>query len=218
VASDPDRITEDSLQLSFTNKLTLQRVPVPEVRVQSSCPWSFPSTLAQRTEALSGGTNGRFSKLFRCGYSADVNGGVGALNNGTAFTSCDGSRAQCQQRGMFSTDTIGNQTGRFGGFEFVPSSIMVRTSGAKTSHLSSVLDNSAKYNDPVSIVYGTGWIRSPLILARNDGNLTHMEVLVGMGVIESVLKVVVNDIEIPIGVGGKDMTATGWYSLVTTGT
>ena len=81
-----------------------------------------------------------------------------------------------------------------------------------------MLDNSAKYNDAVPIVYGAGWIRSPLILARNDGNLTHMEALLGMGVVDSVLKVVVNDIEIPIGVAGKDMTTTGWYSLVTTGT
>src|SRR5690349_20186875 len=28
IASDPDQITEDSLRLSFTNKLSLQRIPV----------------------------------------------------------------------------------------------------------------------------------------------------------------------------------------------
>ena len=51
------------------------------------------------------------------------------------------------------------------------------------------------------IVYGSGWIKAPVIFARNDGNLTHMEVLVGMGAIPSgqnILKVVVNDIEIPL--------------------
>ncbi len=218
IAGDPEHVTEDSLQLSFTNKLTLQRIPVPEVRVQSSCPWSFPANLGQRTEALNGGANGRFSRFYRCGYSADVPGGVGNLNNGVAFTTCDGSRTQCQQRGMFSKDSAGNTTQRFGGFEFVPSSILVRTSGAKTSHLSAVLDNSAKFNDPVPIVYGTGWLKAPVILARNDGNLTHMEVLLGMGVIQGILKVVVNDIEIPQAAASPDVTATGWYGTVTTGT
>ncbi|MCU1291301.1 MAG: hypothetical protein JWP08_151, partial [Bryobacterales bacterium] len=127
IAGDPDLITEDSLQLSFINKLTLQRVPVPEVRVQSSCPWNFPATLQQRTEARDGGTNRRFSRFYRCGYSADVTGGVGNLNGTSAYVTCDGSRTQCQQRGMFSLDSSGNTTSRFGGFEFIPSAILVRT-------------------------------------------------------------------------------------------
>ena len=76
---------------------------------------------------------------------------------------------------------------------------MVRTSGDKTSHLSPLLDNSAKYNDPVPLVYGTGWLKAPVIFARNDGNLTHMEALLGMGTIQSVMKIVVNDVEIPTG-------------------
>ena len=67
------------------------------------------------------------------------------------------------------------------------------------------------------MVYGTGWLHAPVIFARNDGNLTHMEVLLGQGVIDSVLKVVVSDVEIPVAVTGTDMTATGWYNLVTRG-
>ena len=47
VAGDPDEIAEDSLKLSFTNRLSLQRIPVPEVRIQRSCPWNFPSTAEQ---------------------------------------------------------------------------------------------------------------------------------------------------------------------------
>ncbi|HZQ50629.1 MAG TPA: phage tail protein [Bryobacteraceae bacterium] len=218
VAGDPDEITEESLTLTFSNKLSLQRIPVPEVRIQRSCPWNFPSTPEQRQEAQSGGALGRYSRFYRCGYSADVPGGSGNLANGQAFTSCDKSRAQCQKRGMFSSDTSGNVTCRFGGFEFVPSAIMVRTAGDKTSHVSPLLDNAAKYNDPVPIVYGTGWLKAPVIFSRNDGNLTHMEALLGMGTIQGVLKVVVNDVEIPEAVQGKDMTTTGWYSVVTTGT
>ncbi len=217
VSGDPDEIAEDSLTLSFVNKLSLQRIPVPDVRIQRSCPWNFPVTFDQRVEASDGGANGRYSRFYRCGYSADVPNGVGTLSEGQPFTSCDKSRAQCQQRGMFGQDASGNVTQRFGGFEFVPSAIMVRTSGDKTSHISPLLDNTAKYNDAVPIVYGTGWLKAPVIFARNDGNLTHMEALLGMGTIQSVLKVVVNDVEIPQAVQGQDMTTTGWFNVVTIG-
>ncbi len=217
LAGDPDLITEEALTLSFTNKLSLQRIPVPEVRIQRTCPWNFPSTLEQRTEASNGGANGPFSRFYRCGYSADITEGAGNLNAGQAYTSCDKSRAQCVQRGMFDKDLQGNVTRRFGALEFVPSAINVRTSGDKTSHISPLLDNSAKFNDPVPIVYGTGWLKSPVIFARNDGNLTHIEVLLGIGPMQSVIKVVVNDVEIPQSVANGNMSTTGWYSVVTTG-
>ena len=51
-------------------------------------------------------------------------------------------------------------------------------------------------------------------MARNDGNLTRMEALVALGEIRGVLKVVVNDVEIPLAVDGTNMTSTGWYHLV----
>ncbi len=218
VAGDPDRITEDSLTLHFSNKLSLQRMPVPDVRIQRSCPWNFPATAAQRSEARDGGAQGVFSRFYRCGYSADQPGGMGNLNAGQPFTTCDKTRVQCQTRGMFDKDVLGSITRRFGGFDFVPSAINVRTAGDKTSHLSPLLDNSAKYNDPAPLVYGTGWLQSPVILARNDGNLTHLETLLGVGVMQGIFKVVVNDVEIPAVVSGQDMTATGWFLPVTNGT
>ncbi len=217
VAGDPDEITEEWLRITFANKLSLQRIPLPEVRIQRSCPWNFPASLDQRSEALFGGAKGRYSRYFRCGYSADVQGGVGNLNNGQAYSSCDGSRLQCQQRGMFTSDSRGSQTSRYGGFEFVPSAVLVRTAGAKSSQISALTENSAKYNDPVPLVYGTGWLKAPVDFARNDGNLTHLEVIAGLGPIQGVLKVVVNDVEIPLAVAGQDMRTTGWYSIVTVG-
>ena len=99
IAGDPDEIAEDSLTLTFTNKLSLQRIPIPEVRIQRSCPWNFPASLGQRTEAKDGGGSGRYSRFYRCGYSADISGGVGNLSGGVAYTSCDKSRAACQARG-----------------------------------------------------------------------------------------------------------------------
>src|SRR5579863_1577115 len=57
-----------------------------------------------------------------------------------------------------------------------------------------------------------------MLLPRNDGNLTRMKLRLGMGPIQGVVTVVVNDIEIPVGIAGADMTATGWYNVVSTGT
>ena len=216
VAGNPEEITDETLTLNFTNKLSLQRVAIPDVRIQRTCPWNFPETQAQRKEASEGGVFGRFSKFYRCGYSADIPGGAGNLSSGQAFTSCGKSRAQCLQRGMFNKDERGNVNNRYGGFEFIPTAYLVRGANDKTSHLSAVIDNTAKANDAVPLVYGTGWLKAPIVFSRNDGNLTHMEVLLGLGIIQGVLKVVVNDVEIPVS-GGSSMSSTGWYTLVTSG-
>jgi hypothetical protein len=218
VAGDPQEITEETLTLNFTNKLSLQRVAIPDVRIQRTCPWNFPATLAQRQEAADGGEYGRFSKFYRCGYSADVPGGAGNLNAGQAFTSCDKSRTQCLERGMFNKDSSGNVNNRYGGFEFIPTSYLVRGATDKQSHAAAIIDNTGKANDAVPIVYGTGWLKAPVVFARNDGNLTHMEVLLGLGQIAGVLKVVVNDVEIPLFSNTTNSSATGWYSPVSYGT
>ncbi len=217
-ANPPDESTESYLRLSFTNRLGLTRVFLPEVRIQKRCPWAFPTTAAQLTEAVDGGSSGSFSPFYRCGYSAGIANGSGNLNAGQPFTSCDYSRTQCEQRGMFDKDATGNPTRRFGGIEFVPASILVRSYGEKGSHVSSTLDNQARYNDFIPLIYGTGWYLPPIVFARNDGNLTRTEVLLGTGEIARVVKVIVNGIEIPEAVQGANMTATGWYKVVTLGT
>lgn len=217
IANPPEQSTESSLRLSFTNRLNLQRVYLPAVRIQKRCPWNFPATAAQRQEAVSGGSLGMFSPFYQCGYSPDQVNGVGNLNGSTPYQSCDYSRSSCQQRGMFDTDSRSNVTRRFGGIEFVPPSIVVRSYGAKTSQLSIPLPNQALYNNCVPLTYGTGWYTPPIVFARNDGNLTHVEVLLGMGPIDSVITVVVNNTEIPAGVSGTNMTATGWYNVISYG-
>ncbi len=217
-ANPPDESNESTLRLSFTNRLNLQRVFLPEIRIQKRCPWTYPATVAQRQEAVSGGTKGEFSAFYRCGYSADQAGGLGNLNAGAPYTTCDFTRTQCQQRGMFDSDNNHNLTRRFGGIEFVPASVIVRSYGEKGSHVSTPLDNQARYNDFVPLIYGIGWYQPPVVFARNDGNLTRMEVLLGAGEIMGVVSVVVNGIEIPAGVSGANMTATGWYNVVSLGT
>lgn len=217
IANPPDEIREATFRLTAINRMSMQRVLLPPVRVERRCPWEFPGTPAQRTEAVTGGAEGIYSRFFRCGYSPDVAQGVGNLNAGSPFTSCSFSRADCTARGMFSQDSSANITRRFGGIEFVPASVLVRSYGEKGTHVSPVVDNEARYNDFVPLVYGTAWHTPLIVFSRNDGNLTRMEVLLSMGQIQGVIKVLVNHIEIPLGRAGANMTGTGWYSVVSLG-
>ncbi|MEO8372909.1 MAG: phage tail protein [Candidatus Solibacter sp.] len=189
--------------------MNLQRLLLPQVRIQRRCPWEFPCSDAQRAEAVDGGANGKYSRYYKCGYSAGSPGGWGTLDEATPFQACSYTRSDCEMRGMFQN---------FGGIEFVPPAISVRSYGDKSNHTSAVSINEARYNDFVPMIYGTAWYQPPIVFARNDGNLTRMEVLLGMGEIEGVLKVLVNDIEVPAGVNGTNMTGTGWYNIPTQGT
>ena len=217
IGNSPDQIREAALRVSFNNRLNFHRVLLPEVRIQKRCPWLFPGTQANRVEAITGGPRASHSPFFRCGYSAGEPGGVGNLNGTEPFTSCDYTRKSCEERGMFKQDALVQITRRFGGVEFVPSTTLVRGYGDKGYSTSAVQSNEAKYNDFVPLVYGTCWVQPPITLARNDGNLTRMEALLALGEISGVLKVVVNDVEIPQAVEGTNMTSTGWYHLVSRG-
>ena len=210
IVNPPDQSTESLFQLSAVNRMNMQRVLLPEVRIQRRCPWLFPTNAQQRQEAVSGGSRGQYSHFYRCGYSPDMQGGTGAMVGGAAYTSCAYTRLDCEARGMFSGPM------RFGGIEFVPSSIQVRSYGHGWQY-AAVDDNIAIYNDFVPLLYGTAWYYPPVVFTRNDGNLTHMEVLLGMGPMQGVQKVLVNQIEIPVGQSGKNMTATGWYNPISLG-
>jgi hypothetical protein len=208
ICNPPDQIKQSTFRLTAINRMNLQRLMLPQIRIQRRCPWQFPATVGQRTEAIDGGANGKYSLFYRCGYSAGIAGGTGNLNGGVPFTSCRYTRQDCQARGMFT---------RFGGFEYLPPAIAVRGYG-KDWATSAVSDNQAEYNDYVPMVYGTAWWEPLVVFARNDGNLTRMEALLGVGEIESVLTVLVSGVEIPLGISGANMTGTGWYNVQTLGT
>ena len=217
IANPPDEIREATFRLTAVNKMSMQRVLLPPVRVERRCPWEFPATLAQRTEGVTGGAEGIYSHFFRCGYAPDVPLGAGNLNGSVPFTSCSFTRADCQARGMFGLDGAQHITRRFGGIEFVPASTLVRSYGEKGTHISPLEDNEARYNDFVPLVYGTAWHSPLIVFSRNDGNLTRIEVLLSMGEIQGVTAVLVNGIEIPLGRAGANMTGTGWFSVINTG-
>src|SRR5262249_13089512 len=114
ICNPPDEIKEGAFRITASNRMNLQRLLLPQVRIQRRCPWEFPTSQQQRVEALDGGVNGKYSRYYKCGYSAGESGGVGSLNSGAPFTSCAYTRTDCEQRGMFL---------HFGGIEFVPPSI-----------------------------------------------------------------------------------------------
>ena len=148
IMNPPELITETTFRLSAMNRMSMQRTVVPNVRVLRMCPWRFPLTAAQRLTAVDGGAmQGRYSPFYNCGYSPDQANGTGNLNGNAAFTTCAYSRSDCEQRGMFTVDTSGRTTARFGGIEYVPPTITVRGAGQKSSQLSAVQDNTAAYND-----------------------------------------------------------------------
>jgi len=197
LVNPPELITESTFRLSAMNRMSMQRTQLPEVNVQRLCPWRFPTTTGQRAEGADSGPENKYSFFYRCGYSPDQPGGVGNLNAGAPYTSCALTRADCTSRGMFTSDSSGNTTGRYGGLEYVPATILVRGAGQKNLQLSNVQDNQAAYNDPVPLVYGTQWHMPDVVFSRNDGNLTRMEVLLCMGEIQGVMTVLVDDIIIP---------------------
>lgn len=216
-ANPPELYTESRFRLAFTSRLNLQRVLLPSIRIQRRCAWHFPANEEQRAEAVHGGDNGKYSPFFRCGYSPDQELGVGNWNGTEPFTSCGYTREDCQARGMFDRDSAGRTTARFGGIGFVPASVLVRSAGEQGRHLSIPTENTARYNDFVPMVYGTAWLQPPVVFARNDGNLTRMEVLVAVGEIAGVTKVLVNGVEIPAADSRRDMSSTGWFQLVSAG-
>lgn len=212
VCTGLNEVTESTVKLSFYSRLSFNRAVLPAQRIQRRCPWLFPTTASQRLEALDGGASGKYSHFYRCGYSADLTGGAGNLNGATPYLSCDYTRANCEQRGMFSLDGGGQTTRRFGGMEFVPAGSIKAGNDGTT-----IGANDASYNDVVPLLYGTGWYEPPVVWAQSDDRFTRTEVLLGSGPIHGVIKVIANQIEIPEHQTDRDMSATGWYRVVSLG-
>jgi phage-related protein len=219
IADAPEELTTQSARLSFVSRFSLQRVALPQVRIQQSCPWAFPRNASERAEAVNGGANGVYSRFYPCGYSPDQAGGCGNLqNDATPYTSCAHTKSDCQARGMWQADGRNQPTARFGGFQFLPATSLVRGSGSSQRYWSQAVDGRARSNDAAPLTYGTARYPAPVIWAWSDGNYVLCEVLLGAGPINGVLRVWVNGIELPKGVAGADQSASGWYDVLTTGT
>ena len=118
---------------------------------------------------------------------------------------------------MLDSDENNQTTRSFGGFTYLPASILVRTHGSRAMQPAVVNGNHPQSNDVAPLVYGQGWLTPPLIHSSNDGNLTRMLLLLCDGPVEEVQRVVVNSTEIPAAVEGRDMSSTGWFKTVASG-
>jgi hypothetical protein len=218
VGDAPEELTTTSARINFISRFSLQRIALPQTRIQENCPWSFPRNAAERAEAVNGGAKGTYSRFYPCGYSADQSGGCGNLDaNGSPFCTCSGTKTDCAARGMWQQDAKGNATSRFGGFQFLPATSLVRSAGSTQRFWSQAVDGRARTNDAVPLVYGTVRYPTPVIWAWSDGNFLICEALVGAGPTQGVSRLWANGIELPLGVAGTDMSATGWYDVLTTG-
>src|SRR4029077_6166919 len=101
ICNPPDEILEATFRITATNRMNLQRLLLPQVRIQRRCPWEFPSDTLKREEAGDGSTSGKYSGYYRCGYSAGVSGGTGTSDGSDAFAVCGHTRRDCEARGMF---------------------------------------------------------------------------------------------------------------------
>lgn len=213
----PDVADQKSIRLSVVNRLGAYRSHLPTLRVQKRCPWLFPRTVEERMLAAGSGGPARYSPFFGCGYSPDASNGVGSVSASGPFASCSYTKADCIERGMYDLDSEQRETRRFAGFQYVPVSRFVRGYGDKGVSVSTPYVQDGAGADIVPLAYGTVWTDGLVTVAQSDGNLHRIEVVLCSGPIAGVIKVLVEDVEIPRGIQGRDMTATGWYNLVSHG-
>src|SRR3954469_267132 len=62
ICNPPDEIRGAAFGITETSRLNLQRLVLPQVRIQRRCPWEFPGGEAERQEAIDGGSKGKYSR------------------------------------------------------------------------------------------------------------------------------------------------------------
>jgi len=105
---------------------------------------------------------------------------------------------------MLDTDGEGHFTRRFGGVDVTS----INPAGTKSSIGAGV----------IPLVYGTGWVKAPVVRSVTEGGLVRLYAVLGHGPINGVLRAAVNQYEIPRKEPGRNMESSGWYSLISAGT
>lgn len=216
---DPAKLGGKQLSIAASSKLNMQRIALPSTRIQKYCPWQFPTTSAERISAANDSSQ---IGLYRCGYSPDVSGGNarGNYSSGTTpFTSCDYTKVSCVARGMYKKDSSNRITGRFGGIQWDPPNQFFNSREYVSGNMVPIynLPNEAKYNSFHPEVLGTAWVDAPICSFVSDANYSKFECTLTVGDITasySVLRVIVNDVEIPYASPGN---ITAWWNFVNTG-
>jgi hypothetical protein len=196
------------ISVEATARISMARLKIPNVPRSRRCPWDFPATSAQRSDAL----NDPSSAYYPCGYSPDQAGGVGNYQTGTTpFTTCDLTRASCVARGMFSTDSSARATGHFGGDTWqAPAQYNGRqyTSGQKIYGFNVSTFGPGQY---YPIVFGTQWVDGLVLEPAAEPNSLRAEVVLSVAYhgAANVLKLLVNGVEVPYN--NRDVLFTWRY-------
>jgi hypothetical protein len=213
VVMDPPTWDETTFSIQARSRMSMGGIQFPRTRIQKLCPWTFPRTQEERQAAA----DDPRSIFYRCGYSPDslsftsqgaTPPGTGLCTGANArgnfrfgdfeiFTSCDYTDANCRTRGMYSQDKAGRDTGRFGGIQWVPVDTLLTRSFRGEWETIQTPGNDARYNDFIPLVYGTVATDPSVLNFPADGNYTKCEVLLHEGQIEDIVRVIVNDVEIP---------------------
>jgi hypothetical protein len=189
------------MTMDCTSRSNMQRLKMPSIPIQRRCPWSFPATSGQRSDAL----NTISSIYYQCGYSADQGGGCG--NTTTAnlinpdgsvktdgagnYVMCDYTRAACMDRlgnasatsvapdGDITHDQAGHPTGRFGGITWTaPPSYQGRqyTTGQWVFGFNT--PNSGIYGGYWNTVYGEQWVNATVVNTAGSANILQGEAVI----------------------------------------
>lgn len=171
---DPATWANNALSVTARSIYDLTRQTLPYMPIQRQCPKNFPATYSQRLD----GAGNPFSIYYDCGYSPDIPGGVG----NAGFTNCSYTRAACEARGMFSTDSQGRNTSRFGGDEWIPPATWKSKSYTQAKTIIGINNaNPGKWGQWFPLSFGTAWISPVTMNGVGDANYTSGELAVGYG-------------------------------------
>ena len=203
-----------TLTIVSTSLLAMSQTQLPPIRIQPLCPWSFPTTAADRLA----GASDRSSPFWNCGYSPDIAtyndldgnpvspcGNYADSLTHTVFTSCDYSNASCIERLGNSAalipikqDESNRPTGRFGGSQWIPNQNSGLQRPYVTGKWTQIINatNETRYGDFVPLVYGTTWTEPEVMGVWGDGNYSYFEMLLHYGMCWQIIQLVVNGVKV----------------------
>jgi len=168
---DAAEVDFETLIVNASNLLNLQRKQLPNILIQRRCPWLNPVTVAQRATA-----SDPDSPFYRCGETRSL----------AAAPACSFTKATCTQLLRFGGVGWDSPTGSYSSRDYVSGRVEITNA-----------PNDLRYGEPVPMVYGTAWVAPKITNVFGDGNSTRGEAVVCSGEVNAILRVVVNDTELP---------------------
>jgi hypothetical protein len=222
-----------TLSIRATTSHNLAKVDFPIVHVQQRCVNYFPANAAQR---LAGATD-ISSWWWSCGYNPDQAGtdpeiggdcrrgntttpyATDALGNVIAdgagiYISCGYTKADCQVRGMYTSDSSSRATGRFTAIQWAPLNRVQQSKQYSSGKWVTVLSgrNDSIYTRSYPMLYGNQWVKQPIVAnVLGDANSTRCEVVLCVGDIgpDGIVEVVVNGVIVPPLGSASPLLGTG---------